>query len=60
MPYVSSSAIKRIEWSGDTLSIWFHESGKYDYYGVLESVYNAFLAARTKGEFFNDHIRDRY
>lgn len=60
MPYVNSSAIARIEWSGGTLSIWFHASGRYDYYGVPESVYLAFLAARSKGQFFNDRIRDRY
>jgi len=60
MPYVRSSAISRIEWSNGTLSIWFHESGKYDYFGVPESVYNAFLEARSKGTFFNDRIRDRY
>ncbi|WP_420910506.1 KTSC domain-containing protein [Roseivivax marinus] len=60
MPYVSSSAISRIEWSNGTLSIWFHESGRYDYYGVPESVYDAFLASRSKGTFFNYHIRDRF
>ncbi|WP_316015218.1 KTSC domain-containing protein [Roseobacter sp. HKCCA0434] len=60
MPYVNSSAISQIEWSGGTLSIWFRTSGRYDYYGVPESVYHAFLAAGSKGTFFNDHIRDRY
>ena len=60
MPYVNSSAISRIEWAGGTLSIWFRESGRYDYYGVPENVYTAFLSARSKGSFFNDHIRDRY
>ncbi len=60
MPFVNSSAISRIEWDNGTLSIWFHESGRYDYYGVPESVYNAFLAARSKGQFYNDHIKDRY
>lgn len=60
MPYVNSSAIARIEWANRTLSIWFHESGRYDYYGVPESVYQAFLASPSKGAFFNDHIRDRY
>ena len=60
MPYVSSSAISRIEWNSGTLSVWFHKSGRYDYYGVPESVYRAFLAAPSKGEFFHDNIRDRY
>lgn len=60
MPRVSSSAISRIEWSNGTLSIWFVESGRYDYFGVPESVYIAFLNAGSKGTFFNDRIRDRY
>lgn len=60
MPPVKSSAIARIEWANGTLSIWFHETGRYDYYRVPKSVYDDFLAARSKGEFFNDHIRDRY
>lgn len=60
MPYVNSSAISRIEWSDSTLSIWFHESGRYDDYGVPERVYEAFVTAPSKGGFFNDHIKDRY
>jgi len=60
MPYVNSSAISRIEWSSGTLSIWFRESGRYDYYGVPENVYQAFLTSSSKGGFFNDHIKDCY
>lgn len=60
MPFVNSSAMSRIEWDNGTLSIWFSGSGRYDYYGVPESVYNAFLAAPSKGGFYNDHIKDRY
>jgi len=60
MPHVNSSAISRIEWSDGVLSIWFTGSGRYDYPGVPESVYLAFLAARSKGQFYNDLIKDRY
>jgi hypothetical protein len=60
MPYVSSSAMSRIEWDNGTLSIWFTDSGRYDFYGVPESVYQAFLASRSKGRFYNDNIKDRY
>lgn len=60
MPYVNSSAISRIEWSGGTLSIWFRETGRYDYYDAPERVYLSFLNAPSKGQFFNDHIRDQY
>ncbi|MRG70394.1 KTSC domain-containing protein [Alphaproteobacteria bacterium HT1-32] len=63
MPYVDSTAITRIEHDSKTLvlSIWFTDNpDRYDYYGVPESVYKAFLQARSKGTFFNDHIRDQY
>lgn len=60
MPYVNSSAIFQIDWSNGTLSIWFRQSGRYDYFGVPKAIYEAFLAAPSKGGFFNDYIRDRY
>ena len=60
MPYVNSSAISAIEWVNGTLSIWFHQSGRYNYHGVPESLYHDLLSAPSKGEFYNDYIRDRY
>jgi hypothetical protein len=52
--------MSRIEWDNGTLSIWFTDSGRYEFYGVPESVYQAFLASRSKGRFYNDNIKDRY
>lgn len=63
MPYVNSSAILRIEYDAGLrqLHIWFRESGgPYTYYGVPPNVYEAFLRAPSKGQFYNDHIRDQY
>lgn len=60
MPYVSSSAMSRIEWEAGTLSIWFHKTGRYDYYDVPFHLYERFLSSSSKGTFFNDHIRDQY
>ena len=63
MPYVQSSAIRRIEYDDarGVLQIWFQESGgPYNYPGVPRSLYERFLNASSKGSFFNDHIRDRY
>ncbi|MEO0485929.1 MAG: KTSC domain-containing protein [Pseudomonadota bacterium] len=60
MPSVSSTAISRIEWSRGTLSIWFHSSQRYDYPGVAESTYLDFLRAGSKGQFYNNNIKDRY
>ena len=62
MAYVNSTAIYRIEWSGGILSIWFtsNRSRRYDYPGVPEALYHAFLRAPSKGSFYDDHIRDKY
>ena len=63
MPYVNSTAIARIEHDPNSrhLQIWFRESsGPYTYFNVPESVYRAFLTAPSKGQYFNDHIRDQY
>jgi hypothetical protein len=59
MPRVSSSAMYQVEWNAGTLSIWFNEFGKYDYYNVPERIYAALLNAKSTGTFFNDHIRDQ-
>lgn len=61
MPLVSSSAITRIEWERGVLSVWFRSSAqRYDYPGVAEHVYLAFLSAGSKGRFFDLNIKDRY
>ncbi len=63
MTYVNSAAILRTEYDRETrlLHIWFRATGgPYTYYGVPEGVYEAFLAAPSKGTFYADRIRDRY
>lgn len=60
MPTVHSSAISRIEWENGTLSIWFTKTGRYDYPNVPYEVFEAFLRAPSKGQFYNANIRDQY
>lgn len=63
MPFVSSSAIRRIEYDADTanLHIWFTSGPRaYTYYGVPHAVYASFLAASSKGTFFDRYVKDRY
>lgn len=60
MPYIRTSAICRIEWHESLLSIWFRPAGHCEYRGVPHEVYLAFLAAPSRGTYYNDHIRDRY
>jgi len=58
---VDSSAIVRIAYSerGQKLFVTF-SAGTYTYFDVPREVYEAFMAAASKGAFFNTRIRDRY
>ncbi|MEA2938039.1 MAG: hypothetical protein QOC56_1543, partial [Alphaproteobacteria bacterium] len=56
-----STAILRIDYraSPRELLVTFVSGKIYAYDGVAERVYAAFLAAPSRGKFFNAHIRDR-
>ena len=62
MPHVDSSAIVRITYDDRTrtLFVTFVSGRTYAYDAVPRRVYEAFLAAPSKGEFFNGRIRDSY
>jgi hypothetical protein len=62
MPAVVSSAILRIEYNefARELHVTFTSGNTYSYYGVPKDVYERFLHAPSKGQFFNDYIKDRY
>jgi hypothetical protein len=62
MPEVESSAIERIEYDPrqEALDVWFSGGRGYRYLAVPPRLYDAFLAAPSKGVFFNRRIRDRY
>jgi hypothetical protein len=58
-----STSIARTQYDPQTrtLSVWFVASGKrYDYEGVPQETYAAFMKARSKGRFFNAFIRNRF
>ncbi|MGX5841945.1 KTSC domain-containing protein [Mesorhizobium sp. ArgA1] len=58
-----STAIRNTQYDPATkvLSVWFVPSGnRYDYEEVEPETYAAFWAAFSKGQFFNEFIRDRY
>lgn len=57
---VGSSAISAIGYDGYTLAVEFHNSGVYYHPGVPYEVYAAFMAASSKGTFYNHYIRGRY
>jgi hypothetical protein len=58
-----STAIQNIHYdrSKRVLSVWFVPTGKrYDYENVGPEIFNAFKAAFSKGQFFNEFVRDRF
>ena len=62
MPTVNSSLVRFIEYFPEEqiLRVVFVSGSAYLYMGVPESVYTAFLHSSSKGQFFNNRIRDRY
>jgi len=44
----------------NTLEVEFKASGVYEYLSVPKQVYLAFMAAKSKGLFFHENIRDKY
>lgn len=56
---VQSSAITSIDYDprSQTLTVTFTHRGSHTYPGVPEALVKAFLAAPSKGQFFNANIR---
>ncbi|HYG29496.1 MAG TPA: KTSC domain-containing protein [Allosphingosinicella sp.] len=59
---LNSSMIERIcyDEEEESLSIWFRATGRYIYYDVPASIYEALKAAASAGLFFNERIKGRY
>lgn len=57
-----SSVVKTIDYENEhsRLTVAFVSGRVYEYYLVPPSVAGAFRGARSKGTYFNQHIRDRY
>jgi KTSC domain-containing protein len=64
MPHVTmfSSAIRTVEYdeARQHLVITLANERTYRYLDVPPEIYRAFLAAGSKGRYYNDHIRDVY
>ena len=62
MPIFNSSAIKRAEYDPATrrLTLWFPEGHSYDFCRVPEEIWEELLGARSKGNYYNQRIRDNY
>ena len=59
---VSSTNIRSIGYEevSQTLEVEFTSGGIYDYAGVPKNVYQRFMAAPSKGRFFDSSIKDKY
>ena len=60
--FVSSSNIRSIGYDSDsmTLEVEFNSGAVYQYQGVQQSEYDAFMNAGSKGTYFNANIKNRY
>jgi len=57
-----STAVEHIRYDDAThqLHVTYVGGGTYTYYGVPKQVYASFRAARSKGQFVNQFVKNRY
>jgi hypothetical protein len=63
MPALDSEALAAVDYDGrrHILRATFRQSRRtYDYFDVPPGAYSALLLAKSKGAWFNEHIRDHY
>ena len=62
MPQLDSTAVHRVDYTPTTLTldIWYVGGGRYSYFDVPASVYEALLAAPSPGAFVNSQIKPRF
>lgn len=60
MTKVDSTMISAIGWRKGILTVQFSTGAKYTYVLVAKDVYEKFLAAESKGKFFNAYIKHQY
>ncbi|MFD2578873.1 KTSC domain-containing protein [Novosphingobium colocasiae] len=61
--FFNSSAIKRAEYDAPSmrLKLWFSRRWPLRLFaGSPQHIWDGLLSARSKGTYYNDHIRDRY
>lgn len=58
---VESSLLSSIEYSSNQmLDLTFRSGVTYRYFAVPQTVVEGFIAAESKGAYFNRHVRDRF
>jgi hypothetical protein len=57
---VASSSIKSIGYESEVLEVEFQSGTLYQYSSVPQGMFERFVAAPSKGRFFDQFIRDKY
>lgn len=57
---VESSTISAVAHEDESLFVQFKGGGIFEYAKVPDAVYNELLAAKSKGAYFNKHIKGIY
>jgi hypothetical protein len=59
---VSSSNVRSIGYdpASQTLEVEFVDGAVYQYYGVPEAIFTAFMQEASKGQFLNTYIKNQY
>jgi len=57
---VESSNIESIGHDGVDLYVAYHNGRLYEYQNVSKPVYEALMAAPSKGRYFNEYIKNNY
>jgi KTSC domain len=62
MVRVNSSAISAVGYDENSrrMKIRFKQGDTYDFCRVPSNIFQGLLSARSKGTYYNDHIRDKY
>jgi len=62
MPHVESSMMSHVDYDEDAseLDITFEGGRTYRYFKVPHEIYDGLLQADSKGEFFNEHIKNLF
>lgn len=58
--FVSSSNVRSVGYANGVLEVEFRSGGVYQYVGVPESVFDAFMTSSSKGQFVHQHLKNRY
>lgn len=61
--HVNSTAIRRVGYNAESMQMFidFEDSNPvYTFYSVPEHIFRSFVTARSVGQYYHQHIKDRY